>query len=95
MATQYDPRIIQEFADRLYREANGLVARLLILGAVGGCLLGGAIGLATDFAVFWSILGAVLFGAIGGIIGKERSFSLRLRAQLALCQVKIEENTRG
>lgn len=32
--------------------------------------------------------------ALGFLIGQERAFRLKLQAQIALCQVRIEENTR-
>ena len=40
------------------------------------------------------LAGAVLFGLIGFMTGRERAFRLRLVAQTSLCQLKIEENTR-
>ena len=40
------------------------------------------------------LIGALLFGLIGFMAGRERAFTLRVQAQKALCQVKIEENTR-
>ena len=44
---------------------------------------------------YFSILvGALVFGLIGYAIGSRRAFMLKLRAQLALCQVEIEHNTR-
>jgi len=40
------------------------------------------------------LLGAILFGLLGFWLGRERAFQLKLQAQTALCQAKIEENTR-
>ena len=41
-----------------------------------------------------TIIGVVLGGAIGYVWETQRAFILKLQAQTALCQVKIEENTR-
>ena len=40
-------------------------------------------------------IGAIAGAIIGGLVGVERGFMLRLRAQNALCQVAIEQNTRA
>jgi hypothetical protein len=40
-------------------------------------------------------IGAILGGAMGYAIGTEKAFTLRLQAQVALCQVQIEANTRA
>ena len=40
------------------------------------------------------LAGAVVFGLIGFLAGRERAFRLRVAAQTVLCQLKIEENTR-
>lgn len=45
-------------------------------------------------ADLFAALGAVVAGLIGYAIGTEKAFQLKLQAQTALCQVKIEENTR-
>jgi hypothetical protein len=39
------------------------------------------------------LLGAVVVGFIGYKIGEGKAFALKLQAQTALCQVRIEENT--
>ncbi len=86
---QYDPKVIYEFADRLHRKANTIIAKCTIVGA----LIGGIVGYAVKGAGV-ALLGLVIFGAIGFYIGREKAFSLKLQAQTALCQVKIEENTK-
>lgn len=87
MAT-YDSKVIYEFADILYRQAARIIAVFtaigVLIGAVGGYPLFGTVGL---------IIGAVIVGAIGYFIGQQKAFALKLQAQTALCQAKIEENT--
>ena len=96
MATQYSPAIIQKFADKLYRRADSIVVSCtlfgIFFGGVGGRLLSYPLGLKDDSAP--TIFGVVFFGLFGLFIGRARAFQLRLQAQVALCQKKIEENTR-
>lgn len=106
----FDPRVIRKFADRLYgRAVVVMIASTLFSGLSGGvlglavCL--GAIAPALErdssaaagslvVGLIGGLLGAVIFGLGGFLAGWERAFRLKLRAQVALCQLKIEENTR-
>jgi len=106
----YDPDIIQKFVDRLYGRARTVVITSTIGGVLGGGLIGFVLGLLFDSGsarlptnlsldelgteLIACLIGAVLFGLIGFLAGRERAFLLRLQAQTALCQAKIEENTR-
>ena len=85
---RYDATIIVQFAQALYEQAN----LTLFFFTLGGVVIGGGGGwmLSTEAAV----VGAIIFGGIGYLIGQTRAFQLKLQAQLALCQVAIEENTR-
>lgn len=87
----YDAQIIYRFADKLYQQANQVIATSTIIGALiglaGGYYLQKSLGL-------YAVLGAVVLGLIGYVIGTQRAFALKLQAQIALCQVKVEENTR-
>ncbi len=90
MATQYDPSVIQEFADRLYSKANGIIRSYTLLGII---ILGFA-GLATGEPILGAV-GAVIGAVIGCSMGKEKAFSHKLQAQTALCQVQTEVNSRN
>lgn len=98
----YEPRIIYQFADRLYRKANSIVAQY--------CLLGLGIGALADFVLAvvlstrgnktppsgFTLLLLVVVSSVGGyFVGKEKAFAIKLQAQTALVMVKIEENTRA
>ena len=85
---RYDANVIVQFAQALYEQAN----LTLFFFTLGGVAIGGGGGwlLSTEAAV----AGAIIFGGIGYLIGQTRAFQLKLQAQLALCQVEIEENTR-
>ena len=87
----YDAQILYAFADRLCARANQIVATYTLLGVlIGG---GGGYVVHQQFDSL-ALLGAALGGLIGYMIGTEKAFQLKLQAQTALCQVKIEENTR-
>ena len=80
-----------EFADRLYFQARNIVTTHTLIGVLIGVAAGGLISKGTGI---WIIVGAAIAGAIAYQIGQAKAFALKLQAQTALCQVKIEENTR-
>jgi len=43
----------------------------------------------------WMLIGILVVGLLGLWIGWNKAFILKLQAQTALCQAKIEENTRS
>jgi outer membrane lipoprotein SlyB len=90
----YDAAIIEKFAQKLYSQANSIVAVATLLAMVMGGIAGASVG-SRDQSSAYPIVGAVCLGALGYAIGQARAFSLRLQAQVALCQVTIERNTRG
>jgi hypothetical protein len=97
MSVSYDPSVIEQFAQRLYRRATWIVAQYAILGLV---VLPAAV--SVPFILNRDGIGApelmvvaAVGGLIGFLIGREKGFNLRLQAQVALCQVQIERNTRG
>lgn len=97
----YDPKIIEQFAEKLYRKASAFVAGSVVIGASLGVAFG-AVPL-TSLGAAWPIpsylgfatllLGGLLGGLIGYVIGDTRSFGYRLQAQSALCQLQSERNT--
>lgn len=97
MAIEYDEFIIQQHARSLYESASALVWRWTILtGAAGGY------GTYYYFRnphgptdPFFPFLAFIVCAIIGYSIGNSRAFSLRLQAQMALCQAAIERNTRN
>jgi hypothetical protein len=100
----YDSRVVYQFAEGLYDRAKQLVVTYSITGGLVGLLVAGfGVGLAlryngdassVEFVPLPGIIGAVLGALAGFRSAQARAFALRLQAQLALCQVKVEENTR-
>lgn len=89
----YDPKVIQEFADKLYKKASSIIATYTILGLVIGGV--GGYFLAPQAGPIFNAIAAVLFALLGFAIGREKSFMIKLQAQTSLCQMKIEQNTSG
>lgn len=95
----YDPIVLQKFANKLYARANGIIFAYTLLGIVFGLLVGAYLGTALGFRqsgqpLIAAIVGAVVSGLIGLLLGQSRAFVLKVQAQTALCQVAIEENCR-
>jgi hypothetical protein len=99
MAVIYDETIIYTGVERLYARANTRIATYTLLGVgIGlsiGYVMAGLLGEVAVGRMPYEALCIFLFGGIGFSSGRERAFVLRLRAQTALCQLKIEENTRA
>lgn len=83
--THYDPKVIQTYANRLYTNANAII---VLVGLVFG-LFGFAVGTAGDFQLVAGAVGLL----VGVLVGMSLAFNLKLKAQLALCQMRIEANT--
>lgn len=94
MATN-DPGIIQAHADDLYARATWLHVLSTIGGVIAGLgyLYGWASASARMEPTTWFVALA-LGGGLGWLVGSGTAFAMRLPAQLALCQLQIEINTR-
>ncbi len=98
MAVTYDAALIHTHVEGLYRRANNAIVTYALLG-VGfglsvGYILGGLLGEVARGRMPYEGLCILLFGGIAWSVGRDRAFALRVKAQLALCQTRIEENTR-
>ena len=88
---RYDPRVIEAIANRLYAQADNIIAFWTLVCAAGigfFCYVG--LGGSTTGGVVGGIVGAL----IGCAIGSEKALRIKFEAQMALCQVEIERNTR-
>ena len=96
----YDPRVIEQYAENLYRKASSFVGGSVVVGAALGAAFG-AVPL-TSLGDSWPVppifgfatllIGGVFGAVIGYVIGDTRSFGYRLQAQSALCQLQLERN---
>jgi hypothetical protein len=98
MSVTYQPEVIEQYAEKMYLQANLLMIKYalglgLLLGA-GGMILALSVKELQRGASPIAIAGLVAGCIAGGIIGYAKSFELRLKAQLALCQLQVEKNTR-
>jgi hypothetical protein len=97
----YDPRVIELFADKLYRKASSFVGGSIVVGGALGAAfgavpltsLGNAWPIPSAFGIATLLVGALSGAVVGYVIGDTRSFGYRLQAQAALCQLQIERNT--
>jgi uncharacterized membrane protein YbjE (DUF340 family) len=90
---EYDKKIIEQFAEKLYKRANSTIVTYAILGLLIGLLIGTAIFGATKSGLLF-LLSLLILTFIGYAIGSDKAFLLKLQAQLALCQAQIETNTK-
>lgn len=94
---EYDSKVIQGYADKLHSQAQGAVPMLFFIGLFSGVIVFGGItallNLGFDFLII--AVGALVGGFFGYQSGLQRVSDLKLRAHLALCMVKIEQNSRG
>jgi hypothetical protein len=99
----FDPRVIERFAESAYRKANaiftGCVAGGVVLGALFGATpltpLGAHWPIPPAFGFATTLLGAVVGGVIGYVVGDTRSALCRLQGQTALAQVESAKHARA
>lgn len=90
--TKYDPAVIQQFADYLYARARSVLVVCVLAAVIIGAVAGAAVGNMAN-----PLIGILVFALciiVGVSIGRELGFKFKLAAQLALCQVQTEINTR-
>lgn len=91
---EYDPTLLRTLAGKLAAQARTAV----LVGTVAGAVTGGLFGFAAALIFMLSnsllIPGAVVGAILGIFAGRRKAQALRLQAQVALCQIRIEENTR-
>src|SRR5438876_11375324 len=99
----FDPRVIERFAESAYRRANaiftGCVAGGVVLGAIFGATpltpLGAGWPIPQAFGFATMLAGAVAGGVIGYVVGDTRSALCRLQGQTALAQVEGAKHARA
>jgi hypothetical protein len=99
---QYDAKVLQQYAQRLYDRASWILVAYLLMGLA----IGGVLGYVPTIVWYWRnadtpppstnwvALGALSFGCVFGLLGRAKGFAYRVKAQAILCQMQIEYNTR-
>lgn len=99
MPTSYDPQILQDYADDLYKQARYIVIRtalkyglIVFLVSILGCFIMARLaGPEVSDAVPAIVIFLTLVGIAAGVdAGRREAFSLKLQAQELLCQRQIE-----
>jgi hypothetical protein len=99
----FDPRVIERFAESAYRKANaiftGCVAAGVVLGAIFGATpltpIGAHWPIPQAFGFATTLLGAFVGGVIGYVVGDTRAALCRLQGQTALAQVESAKHARA
>jgi hypothetical protein len=92
----FDPRVIERFAESAYRRANaiftGCVAAGVVIGAIFGATpltpLGSGWPIPPGFGFATMLGGALIGGVVGYVVGDTRSALCRLQGQTALAQLE-------
>lgn len=90
---QYDPATIQDLAQKLCARAQSAIWIYPLSGLFLGFIIGVGIGGSARMPLA-PLICAGGFCIIGVFVGVERAALLRLQAQAALCQAKIESHAR-
>jgi hypothetical protein len=98
---QYNADVLQRFADDLYAKAALITGKTAVLGGLIGALLvaplyvidvaRSSVPQQREVILVVPVLIGVL---VGSSIGKRKSFNYKLQAQMTLCQMQIEFNSR-
>lgn len=98
---QYDPSVIQQFAEAMYKKARCIIVSYTLMGIVVGAAIGGMVAPnvsnpndASTLSMILAVIGAFILGAAANNYAQIKMFHLKLTAQTALCQMAIEANTR-
>ena len=92
---EYDPKVIHEYAQRLYAQSKSVIPAYFFTGLFAGLVIFSGLSsiLTYDFDFLIIAIGVMVGGVVGYGAGQSRSCELKLQAQIALCQTKIEQNT--
>lgn len=98
---QFDPSLIERYAEQLYRKADSVRVGSAVAGAVLGIVFGATpmtplgefLPVPSSFGLALVLVGGLVGGFLGYVIGEGRAFRIRLDAQMVLFQLQIERNT--
>jgi hypothetical protein len=102
MPTEYDPQVLQEYADELFKQARYIVIRsalkygiiMLLFSFLGCFVMARLVGPEVSDTIPAIVIFTTLIGIAAGVdAGRREAFHLKLQAQELLCQRQIERNT--
>jgi len=93
---EYDPKVIYRYAEKLSRQVRSTMMCNFLIGIFAGILIFGGISafLNIGYDSLIMAIGALVGAAFGLSAGQNRAAELSIQTQMALCQARIEENTR-
>lgn len=100
---QFDPSLIERYAEQLYRKADSVRVGSAVFGAGLGVVFGAVpmsplgkyLPIPSSYGLALVLLGGLVGGFLGYVVGEGRAFRIRLQAQMVLFQLQIERNTHG
>ena len=92
----YDPKIIQDYAEGLYKQAKSIVTCYFFIGIFGGLVIFAKVSdvLIGELDFLVVAIGIFIGAVIGLFAGKNRAFEMKLEAQEALCRIEIQKNSK-
>jgi hypothetical protein len=99
---QYNSVVIQQHARELYDQAEDIVLTEMMRGGCAGIVL--SLMLVVGWSLIHTLPGYAILAIPAGVVagsmlgrsrGEQKAFALRLQAQMALCNVAIEQNGRA
>jgi hypothetical protein len=95
MSGTYDPPRLAELAARMRWEAGRLLVTYVLGGMFVLAVVGAVLGQLAGVRTFASLVIFVIIGGVFGyFVGSARALEVRLRAEMVLCLMAIEANTR-
>lgn len=98
----YDAALIQSLANRLYSQSRIVVINYTVIGAfLFSAIFYFAASPGRNFVDLFGLaptkalgVGLLIGVVLGFMLGQRKSYQLVMQAQIALCQLQIEKNTR-
>ncbi len=93
----YDPKVVEEYAERLYQQSRSIVTCHFFIGVFAGMLIFAKVAdiMVCGFDPLIISIGVVIGAVMGYGSGQNRSAEMKLEAQLALCRVEVARRIGG
>ena len=95
---EYNSQVLQQLAEMLYARATATIVIYALVGLAAGAVVGSLQVITTHYPgtdpTIMRMAFALAGGVVAGLIGYLASLRLRVMAQMVLCFMQIELNTR-